>query len=52
MNTLINNDPCILISANKTIVYDITFNKKNITTNFKKASAQPLTLQIPQSTIF
>lgn len=51
MNTLINNDLCILISGNKITVYDVTLNKKIINTNFKKASAQPLTLQIPQSTI-
>lgn len=31
-------------------MYDVTFNKNVIKINFKKASAQPLTLQIPQST--
>lgn len=51
MNTLINKDPCILISGNKITVYDVTFNKKIIKTDFKKASAQLLTLQIPQRTI-
>lgn len=36
MNTLINNDPCILVSGNKITVYDITFNKKTLQLTSKK----------------